>query len=124
MTTAHRPTWKSAVGGEDQGGFRLHNPTRQYSSRDLPGFLDMKKRQDGQMSHQDVQNIDFKQDLLHRERINNRNDNFSFYAIKIPHNKEPSKQINISEDNPLTQIQSSPHKKKRVFPFSSTFPYF
>jgi len=44
MTTAHRPTWNSAVGGSEQGGNRMVVPTRQYSSRDLPGEMTMKAR--------------------------------------------------------------------------------
>ena len=40
MTTAHRPTWKPAVGiyikylgGSEQGGNLLVTPTRSYSAR-------------------------------------------------------------------------------------------
>ena len=44
MTTAHRPTWTSAKGGSSQGGNLLVEPTRTYSSKDLPGHLHLKHR--------------------------------------------------------------------------------
>lgn len=44
MTTAHRPTWNTVKGGAEQGGNVLVTPTRQYSSRDLPGQLNLKER--------------------------------------------------------------------------------
>lgn len=50
MTTAHKPTWVSAKGGNEQGGNLLVEPTRAYSSKDLPGHLNLKSRQEGQGS--------------------------------------------------------------------------
>jgi protein CWC15 len=47
MTTAHRPTWNSAKGGGNQGGNLLVQPTRAYSSKDLPGHLKLKTRREG-----------------------------------------------------------------------------
>ncbi len=44
MTTAHRPTWKAAVGGSEQGGNKITVPTRQYSSKDIPGYTYLKSR--------------------------------------------------------------------------------
>ena len=44
MTTAHRPTWKPAVGGSEQGGNKITVPTRQYSSKDIPGYTTLKHR--------------------------------------------------------------------------------
>jgi protein CWC15 len=44
MTTAHRPTWKPAVGGSEQGGNKITVPTRQYSSKDIPGYTSLKSR--------------------------------------------------------------------------------
>ena len=34
MTTAHRPTWRSAMGGTNQGGNRVLVPSRMYSAKD------------------------------------------------------------------------------------------
>ena len=42
MTTAHRPTWNSAKGVQNQGGSILVQPTRAYSAKDLPGHLKLK----------------------------------------------------------------------------------
>ena len=44
MTTAHKPTFKPCVGGSNQGGNKLYIPTKQFSSRDLPGHLKIKVR--------------------------------------------------------------------------------
>lgn len=44
MTTAHRPTWNAASGGSEQGGSILVQPSRTYSSRDLPAHLVLKTR--------------------------------------------------------------------------------
>ena len=41
----------------------LVNPSRQYSSKDMPGQLHMKEREDLD------QEIDFKSDLLERENL-------------------------------------------------------
>lgn len=47
MTTAHRPTWNSVRGGSEQGGNVLVQPTRAYSSRDMPAHLKLKERHEG-----------------------------------------------------------------------------
>eukprot|EP00922_Rhytidocystis_sp_ex-Travisia-forbesii_P039197 GHVS01058329.1.p1 GENE.GHVS01058329.1~~GHVS01058329.1.p1 ORF type:complete len:225 (+),score=51.50 GHVS01058329.1:78-752(+) len=43
MTTAHRPTWQQAMGGESQGGNRM-SATGKQSARDLPGHKSLKTR--------------------------------------------------------------------------------
>ena len=53
MTTAHRPTWNSARGGSEQGGNVLVNPSRAYSSKDLPAHLTLKQRQQEQIVETD-----------------------------------------------------------------------
>ena len=44
MTTAARPTFHPAVGGEDQGFFRMKEGTRQISVKDMPGHTRLKMR--------------------------------------------------------------------------------
>ena len=44
MTTAAKPTFFPAVGGEDQGYFRMEGGTRQVSVKDLPGHTKLKLR--------------------------------------------------------------------------------
>ncbi|KAJ8904160.1 hypothetical protein NDN08_000687 [Rhodosorus marinus] len=67
MTTAHRPTWNPARGGESQGGFRVIAPSAKYSSRDMPAQLKMKIRQVGQSAPNEVQRRDLKRELQARE---------------------------------------------------------
>ena len=44
MTTAHRPTWQAAKGGEEQGGSRIFAPMRQFSAKDAPSHTTLKDR--------------------------------------------------------------------------------
>lgn len=61
MTTAHRPTWAPARGGEEQGGNRLFVPSLMRSSKDATAHTKLKQRQDGQGAAQGA-------DLKVRER--------------------------------------------------------
>jgi len=69
MTTAHRPTWNSATGGNaDKGNWSLGGATsQQFSARDLPGHNTLKTRQAGQTSKDDVLGKDLKEELRLRE---------------------------------------------------------
>ena len=51
MTTAHRPTYNPTKGGDMQGGNKLYFPSKQYSSKDLPGNLNMKNSRQNWLSH-------------------------------------------------------------------------
>ena len=73
MTTAHKPTFRPSVGGSNQGGNKLYIPSKQFSSRDLPGHLKIKVRRGGQGTYKDIRNKDFKNDLLLRESKTNKN---------------------------------------------------
>ena len=44
MTTAARPTWAPAKGGNEQGGTRIFGPSQKYSSRDLASHTNLKPR--------------------------------------------------------------------------------
>ncbi len=44
MTTAHRPTWAPAKGGEEQGGQRIYAPSRMTSAKDQAAQTKMKYR--------------------------------------------------------------------------------
>ena len=68
MTTAHRPTWNAAKGGNIQGSNKLYIPSKQTSSKDLPGNLMLKKRHMGQGTNQENKQIDFKRELYEREK--------------------------------------------------------
>ncbi|PAA70565.1 hypothetical protein BOX15_Mlig015068g2, partial [Macrostomum lignano] len=70
MTTAHRPTFDTARGGQGMRERDLSAQSKQYSSRDLPSHTRLKYRQDGQGTAEDarVSSRDFKRDLEDRER--------------------------------------------------------
>ena len=44
MTTAARPTWAPAKGGNEQGGARIFGPSQKYSSRDIAAHTTLKRR--------------------------------------------------------------------------------
>ena len=44
MTTAHRPTWNPAVGGENQSGNAKLITSKHFSAKDLPAHLKLKER--------------------------------------------------------------------------------
>jgi hypothetical protein len=44
MTTAHKPTWHPAVGGEHAGSYRYLAPRAQFSVRDMPSHTMLKAR--------------------------------------------------------------------------------
>lgn len=44
MTTAHRPTWAPARGGEEQGGTRLFVPSKQISAKNQASHTKLKFR--------------------------------------------------------------------------------
>jgi protein CWC15 len=77
MTTAHRPTYNPAKGGNIQGGNKLYFPSKQYSSKDLPGNLTLKKRHMGQGTKLENNKLDFKKELLEREKKAKFNKNIS-----------------------------------------------
>lgn len=70
MTTAHRPTFDTARGGQSMRERDLSAQSKQYSSRDLPSHTRLKYRQEGQGTAEDarVSSRDFKRDLEDRER--------------------------------------------------------
>ncbi|KAF5730451.1 hypothetical protein HS088_TW19G00040 [Tripterygium wilfordii] len=68
MTTAARPTWAPAKGGNEQGGTRIFGPSQKYSSRDLAAHTTLKPRREGQDSHDEVQKRNLRDELEERER--------------------------------------------------------
>lgn len=68
MTTAARPTFDPARGGQGRGEKDLSAISKQYSSRDLPSHTKLKYRQTGQDTVSELRNRDFRKDLDERER--------------------------------------------------------
>eukprot|EP00298_Acanthocystis_sp_HF-20_P021517 c27925_g1_i1.p1 GENE.c27925_g1_i1~~c27925_g1_i1.p1 ORF type:complete len:229 (+),score=112.69 c27925_g1_i1:46-732(+) len=68
MTTAHRPTYHPAKGKGDEGGNKFLQPSVQTSSRNLPSHMNLKRRQDGQGTEDEIKKRNFKEDLEKREK--------------------------------------------------------
>ncbi|KAJ8884439.1 hypothetical protein PR048_016296 [Dryococelus australis] len=68
MTTAARPTFEPARGGQGRGEKDLSAISRQYSSRDLPSHTKLKYREHGQSSSEELRSRDFRKELEDRER--------------------------------------------------------
>eukprot|EP00252_Welwitschia_mirabilis_P006416 TRINITY_DN172_c0_g1_i1.p1 TRINITY_DN172_c0_g1~~TRINITY_DN172_c0_g1_i1.p1 ORF type:complete len:230 (-),score=76.06 TRINITY_DN172_c0_g1_i1:105-794(-) len=68
MTTAARPTWAPAKGGDEQGGTRIFGPSQKYSSRDLASHTTLKTRKQGQDSEEELRKRNLREELEERER--------------------------------------------------------
>ncbi|GBP90488.1 Protein CWC15 homolog A [Eumeta japonica] len=68
MTTAARPTFDPARGGQGRGEKDLSAISRQYSSRDLPGHTKLKYREQGQGTTDELRVRDFRKELDDREK--------------------------------------------------------
>ncbi|ESR65891.1 hypothetical protein WN944_002295 [Citrus x changshan-huyou] len=68
MTTAARPTWAPAKGGNEQGGTRIFGPSQKYSSRDLAAHTNLKPRKEGQDTKDELQKRNLRHELEERER--------------------------------------------------------
>ncbi|KAK9104211.1 hypothetical protein Scep_021055 [Stephania cephalantha] len=67
MTTAARPTWAPAKGGNEQGGTRIFGPSQKYSSRDLASHTTLKPRREGQDTQDELQKRNLREELEERE---------------------------------------------------------
>ncbi|CAI0437747.1 unnamed protein product [Linum tenue] len=68
MTTAARPTWAPAKGGNEQGGTRIFGASQKYSSRDLAAHTNLKPRREGQDTQVELQKRNLRAELEERER--------------------------------------------------------
>ncbi|RVX14890.1 Protein CWC15-like A [Vitis vinifera] len=68
MTTAARPTWAPAKGGNEQGGTRIFGPSQKYSSRDIASHTTLKPRKEGQDTAEELQKRNLREELEERER--------------------------------------------------------
>ncbi|KAG2608875.1 hypothetical protein PVAP13_4KG009600 [Panicum virgatum] len=68
MTTAARPTWAPAKGGNEQGGTRIFGPSQKFSSRDLAAHTSLKPRKEGQQTQEELQKRNLREELEERER--------------------------------------------------------
>ena len=68
MTTAARPTWAPAKGGNEQGGARIFGASQKYSSRDVAAHTTLKPRREGQHTQEEVEKKNLRDELEERER--------------------------------------------------------
>ncbi|XP_009348730.2 protein CWC15 homolog [Pyrus x bretschneideri] len=68
MTTAARPTWAPAKGGNEQGGTRIFGPSQKYSSRDMAAHTSLKPRKPGQDTQDELQKKNLREELEESER--------------------------------------------------------
>eukprot|EP00475_Leptophrys_vorax_P038505 TRINITY_DN6808_c0_g1_i3.p1 TRINITY_DN6808_c0_g1~~TRINITY_DN6808_c0_g1_i3.p1 ORF type:complete len:248 (-),score=48.15 TRINITY_DN6808_c0_g1_i3:107-802(-) len=68
MTTAARPTWAPAKGGEEQGGSRIFGPSQKYSARDVASHTTLKTRKGGQGTQDEIKKRDLRRELEEREK--------------------------------------------------------
>lgn len=68
MTTAARPTWAPAKGGNEQGGTRIFGPSQKYSSRDIAAHTTLKPRKEGQDTQDELHRRHLREELEDRER--------------------------------------------------------
>jgi protein CWC15 len=121
MTTAHRPTYNPTRGGNIQGGNKLYNPSQQYSSKDLPGNLTLKKRKPGQGANSEIKTKDFKRELMERE--NKLKNKYNLNLVSSIYEEEESNydhQSNLSKidlTSDLLDLDTS-KKKQRLDSFS------
>ncbi|KAF8822402.1 Cwf15/Cwc15 cell cycle control protein [Cardiosporidium cionae] len=101
MTTAHRPTWFNAVGGDNQGGNRLVSTTK-VAARDLKSHMTLKTRQFGQGNVEELSKKDFRQDLSDKERkyFAAKKHSESFTAItEVPHFSNLAERPELQDEN-------------------------
>ncbi|XP_018331350.1 protein CWC15 homolog [Agrilus planipennis] len=106
MTTAARPTFEPARGGQGRGEKDLSAISRQYSSRDLPGHTKLKYREHGQGTVEETRSRDFRRELEERERDLKRpkNASQSEYSKRLKLDQVPA--ASLDADDPLDEEES------------------
>ncbi|KAJ1692872.1 hypothetical protein LUZ63_009570 [Rhynchospora breviuscula] len=108
MTTAARPTWAPAKGGNEQGGTRIFGPSQKYSSRDLAAHTNLKPRREGQDTKEEVQKRNLRDELEERER--------KHYSSKDKSHYEERDRRRGSSSSQLLLERSKKEIEDRIFP--------
>ncbi|KAJ4732341.1 hypothetical protein LUZ62_061032 [Rhynchospora pubera] len=108
MTTAARPTWAPAKGGNEQGGTRIFGPSQKYSSRDLAAHTNLKPRREGQDTKEEVQKRNLRDELEERER--------KHYSSKDKSYSEERDRRRGSSSSQLLLERSKKEIEDRIFP--------
>lgn len=105
MTTAARPTFEPAKGGQGRGEKDLSAISRQYSSRDLPGHLKLKYREHGQGTVDEIRTRDFRKELEDREGKPSSRPGRVEYSKRLKLDQVPA--ASLDADDPLDEEDSS-----------------
>ncbi|XP_054283716.1 protein CWC15 homolog [Macrosteles quadrilineatus] len=108
MTTAARPTFEPARGGQGRGEKDLSAISKQYSSRDLPGHTKLKFREHGQGTTDELRGRDFRRELEEREKEKERG------GRRMPEPRDSNKRLKLDQvpaasldaDDPLNEDDS------------------
>ncbi|XP_063704340.1 protein CWC15 homolog [Culicoides brevitarsis] len=114
MTTAARPTFDPARGGQGRGEKDLSALSKQYSSRDLPGHTKLKYREQGQSTSEELRSRDFRKDLEERERSEKSSSSSSSSKRPLPpvvqraieQNKKQKVAVSLDQDDPVDSENS------------------
>ncbi|XP_015607276.1 protein CWC15 homolog B [Cephus cinctus] len=114
MTTAARPTFEPARGGQGRGEKDLSAISKQYSSRDLPSHTKLKYREHGQGTIEELRNRDFRKELEEREREKDKSSNRRMIEIAreaLPPSSKRQKldqvpAASLDADDPLDEDES------------------
>ncbi|XP_058810238.1 spliceosome-associated protein CWC15 homolog [Phymastichus coffea] len=114
MTTAARPTFDPAKGGQGRGEKDLSAISKQYSSRDLPSHTKLKYREHGQSTIDELRNRDFRKELEEREHETRSKEQPRKTSIELSKEAPPIKRIKIDQvaaasldaDDPLDEDDS------------------
>ncbi|CAK56359.1 unnamed protein product (macronuclear) [Paramecium tetraurelia] len=117
MTTAHRPTYRPAIGGSEQGGNKMLVHSRSYHSKDLPAYLILKMRKPGQGTQEELEQKDFKMDLLKREEEGKRQRELKALGVS-----ETSLAIEATQKNQNKDVQEPQILKKTKVEEKEIYP--
>ncbi|XP_057671971.1 spliceosome-associated protein CWC15 homolog [Diorhabda carinulata] len=120
MTTAARPTFEPARGGQGKNEKDLSVISRQYSSRDLPGQTKLKYREYGQGTIDEIRIRNFKRELEERERGKNCNKRLKLHQVPAasldaddPLDEEDSESSDDDDDDAALLAELNKIKKER-----------
>jgi protein CWC15 len=108
MTTAHRPTWYPAIGGENQGGNKQYMPSAARSAKDIAGFTQMKYRNDVST---DEENMKAELEAKERKHLNKRPREESA-AIEDDTEERASKKLKLDAESTEDKEENEPAKLK------------
>lgn len=107
MTTAARPTFEPARGGQGRGEKDLSAISKQYSSRDLPGHTKLKFREHGQGTTDELRGRDFRRELEDRERDKGQRQRSEVHAAPAKRPKlDQVPAASLDADDPLEDEDS------------------